>query len=131
MRSLLKNPLAFDLRALWQSLLLVLVFVGVSQILQWSGVGAGAAPFGFLLMLLALVCRIVPLSVFERGARWLLAQSALFFIPPVVSIARQRDVLQADWLPLLIVVVGGTVLTAVMTALSVETACRILTRRRA
>lgn len=41
---------------------------------------------GMVLMLALIVCRIIPLSWVRAGARWLLAEMLLFFVPAVVAV---------------------------------------------
>lgn len=120
-----------DLRGLFQAGLLVAAFVIVGRLVSGLNLPIGAGPLGFGLVLLALSSRLLPVSLVEGGARWLMARSALFFIPAVVSVGRQIDFLAQSWLPLAVVVVGGTVLTLVATALVVDLACRVVIRKHA
>ena len=74
---------------------------------------------------------MLPLRVLERGARWLLAESMLFFVPAIVSVARQRLVFEHSWLPMASVVILGTFATLFATAMTVDVASRMMLRRQA
>lgn len=119
------------LRAPLQALALVGGFALLSLTLRQLAPSLNPALTGFVVVLLALSMRLLPVSLIEDGAKFLIAQSALFLIPPVVAIARQSALLEAHWLPLLVIVVGGTALSAAATAVAVELTSRALVRRQA
>lgn len=51
---------------------------------------------GMVLMLALIVCRIIPLSWVRAGARWLLAEMLLFFVPAVVAVVNYAHLLLVD-----------------------------------
>lgn len=111
-----------------QAALFVAIFAAFARCMANLGVSVNAGPIGFVVVLAALYLRVVPAAAVEQGATWLIAQSAVFMIPPVVAVARSWHVLEANWLPLAAIIVGGTVLTGALTALSVEVTCRAMCR---
>lgn len=111
-----------------QAALFVALFAGFSQCIARLGMSMNAGPIGFVIVLAVLYLRIVPVAAIEQGAKWLIAQSAVFMIPPVVAVARAWPVLEMNWLPLASIIVGGTVLTAAVTAFAVEATCRTMCR---
>lgn len=78
---------------------------------------------GLLLALLA--SGAVPLADLRRGADWLLAEMLLFFIPAVMAVSRHLDLLRHDGVRILAVIVLGTVLVMVATALLVDLTWRL------
>lgn len=122
---------AFGIRSVLQAGGLIAAFVALTFAGKWLGVPVNPALTGFVVVLAALFVRLVPVSAVESGARLLISQSALFLIPPVVAVARQRDMLEANWWPLVVIVVGGTVICTAATSFAVELATRTLQRHRA
>ncbi|NIE66928.1 CidA/LrgA family protein [Burkholderia sp. Ax-1719] len=111
-------------RHLVQATTLTAVFLLLSLLMQKTHMPFNPALTGFAVLFIALLLRFIPLSAVEGGAKLLIAQSALFLIPAVVAVARQKDVLKADWAPLLLILVGGTVLSGAATAVAVELVAR-------
>ena len=116
-------------RAPLQAVALTSGFIALAFTLKTVAPGLNPALTGFAVVLVALSARILPLSMIEDGAKYLIAQSALFLIPPVVAVARQSALLEAHWMPLLVIVVGGTALSAAATAVAVELTSRMISRR--
>ncbi|XAW89061.1 CidA/LrgA family protein [Vibrio sp. CDRSL-10 TSBA] len=74
-----------------------------------------------MLMLLALVmCRVVKVDWFRRGASWLLAEMLLFFIPAVVAVINYQDMLAQQGLRILLVLVLSTIIVIACTAWVVD-----------
>ncbi|ACD20841.1 CidA/LrgA family protein [Paraburkholderia phytofirmans] len=113
-----------------QALALVGSFMALSHVTASISPDMNPAITGFVLVLVGLASKALPLSIIEAGAKFLIAQSALFLIPAVVAVARQSALLQAHWIPLLVIVVGGTAISAAATALAVEFTTLALARRR-
>ncbi|WP_158601854.1 CidA/LrgA family protein [Pararobbsia silviterrae] len=90
-----------------------------------------AGVVGLILLLALLLTGRVPVDGIAAGARWMLAELLLFFVPAVVSIIEYGHLLRHDGLQLMIIIVAGTVAVMVVTGLVVESVTRIETRRRA
>jgi len=73
---------------------------------------------GLLLVLLA--TRAVPLAGLRRGADWLLAEMLLFFIPAVMAVSQHVALLRSEGVRIVAVILIGTVLVMVATALLVD-----------
>ena len=84
---------------------------------------------GVLLLLLA--TRVVPATSLRRGADWLLAEMLLFFIPAVMALEQHLEILRTSGLRILAVIVVGTLVVMVSTAIMVDLAWRWQRGRRA
>ena len=88
-------------------------------------VGASGLPLpgsivglAILLTLLATRC-ISPISV-GRGARWLIGEMLLFFMPAVMGLLDHRELLSAVGIKLVVVIFASTAMVMAGTALAVE-----------
>ena len=116
-----------------QVLLYAGLFVFAQYLVSWLHLPLPANLVGMVLLLALIVCRVIPLKWVRAGARWLLAEMLLFFVPVVVSVVQYPDLLLHSGLKLVVVVVGGTVLVLAATSLAVDRMYRLeirLARRR-
>lgn len=75
---------------------------------------------GMLLLTALLLARVVPLSLVERAADFLLEWLALLFVPAAVSVALHVDVLRGELLGVALVVVATTFVVLLVTGLVAE-----------
>ena len=75
---------------------------------------------GMLLVLAGLLSGRLPLSWLQGGARWLLAEMLLFFIPAAVAAVQFSDLAERSGLRILLVIVVSTVLVMASCALAVD-----------
>ncbi|VDR30362.1 Holin-like protein CidA [Raoultella terrigena] len=59
------------------------LFVCAQYLVNWLHLPLPANLVGMLMLLALIVCRIIPLKWVRAGARWLLAEMLLFFVPAV------------------------------------------------
>lgn len=111
---------------------LIFGFWGAGQgLAHLSGLPIPGALIGLVLLLLALSSgRLSHLSA-RRGAQCFLADMLLFFVPAVLAVTDHPEFLGWLGLKLLVVVLGGTLVVMVATALTVEWCYRWLTARAA
>jgi len=64
-----------------QVLLYAGLFVFAEYLVDWLHLPLPANLVGMVLMLTLILCRALPLSWVRAGARWLLAEMLLFFVP--------------------------------------------------
>ncbi|MFB3167318.1 CidA/LrgA family holin-like protein [Neobacillus sp. 179-C4.2 HS] len=83
--------------------------------------------FGLILLFLALYFRIVKLEWVERGAKWLMAELLLFFVPSAIGIVNYDDILSLQGAEIVLLIGISTVIVLGMTALVAE---RITDRKR-
>lgn len=85
--------------------------------------------WGMILMLALIVCRILPLQWVRAGARWLLAEMLLFFVPAVVAVVNYAQLLLVDGWRIFAVIALSTVMVLGTTAWVVEKVYRYEMRR--
>ncbi len=84
---------------------------------------------GMLLLVALLLRRGAPPAWLEPTAQGLLRHLGLLFVPAGVGIITHTDLLARAWLPLLLTLLLGTMLTLVVTALSLRLLLVLTTRR--
>lgn len=91
-----------------------------------------AGVLGMLLLLLGLLSRVLDLGWFRQGARWLLAEMLLFFIPAVIAVVKYPEIVLHQGLAILLVIVLSTLFVMAVTSLAVDGVYRLelLWRRR-
>jgi holin-like protein len=72
------------------------------------------------LLLLLFATGAVPMTSLRRGADWLLAEMLLFFIPAVMAVWQHLPLLRQEGLRIMVVILCGTLLVMVTTALLVD-----------
>ena len=80
---------------------------------------------GMLLLLVCILLGVVKAQWFRAGARWLLAEMLLFFVPAVVAVVNYQDLLLQEGWRIMLVLVISTVLVLGTTALVVDRVYRL------
>ncbi len=73
-----------------------------------------------VLMLTLILCRALPLSWVRAGARWLLAEMLLFFVPAVVAVVNYAQLLMVDGWRIFAVIALSTLMVLGATARVVD-----------
>jgi holin-like protein len=68
-----------------QVILYVGLFIAAEYFVQWLHLPLPANQVGMILMLALILCRVIPLNWVRAGARLLLAEMPLFFVPALVA----------------------------------------------
>jgi holin-like protein len=76
--------------------------------------------FGLILLFLALYFKFVKLEWVEKGAKWLMAELLLFFVPSAVGIVNYDDILSLQGAEIVLLIGISTVIVLGMTALVAE-----------
>ncbi len=71
-------------------------------------------------MLALIVCRVIPLNWIRAGARWLLAEMLLFFVPAVVAVVNYTQLLLVDGWRIFAVIALSTLMVLGATAWVVD-----------
>lgn len=130
-RRLLREGLG-AVRVVLQVVLLTGIWLGAEWLSACWLPQLPAGVLGMFLLLCALLGRLLPLSWFRQGARWLLAEMLLFFIPAVIAVVKYPTVMRQQGLAILLVIVLSTLFVMAVTALTVDGVYRLelLWRRR-
>ena len=108
-----------------QVLLYAGLFVFAEYLVGWLHLLLPANLVGMLLMLTLILCRVIPLNWVRAGARWLLAEMLLFFVPAVVAVVNYQDLLLEEGWRIMVVLLVSTTLVLGTTALVVDRVYRL------
>lgn len=98
-----------------QVLLYAGLFVFAEYLVGWLHLPLPANLVGMVLMLTLILCRVIPLSWVRAGARWLLAEMLLFFVPAVVAVVNYAQLLMVDGWRIFAVIALSTLMVLVFT----------------
>lgn len=118
------------LRAFAQVLGLVALWWMAEQATRWLALPLPGSVLGLGVLVLLLSTGLLPVAWIKEGADWLLAEMLLFFIPAVVAVVQYPAILLKEGWHLLLVILLGTVVVMVGTALVVERVFRYEHRLR-
>ncbi|MDX7834986.1 CidA/LrgA family protein [Aeromonas caviae] len=80
---------------------------------------------GMLLLLVCILLGVVKAQWFSAGARWLLGEMLLFFVPAVVAVVNYQELLLQEGWRIMVVLIVSTVLVLGTTALVVDRVYRL------
>ncbi|WP_042291154.1 CidA/LrgA family protein [Citrobacter sedlakii] len=112
-----------------QVLLYAGLFIVAQNLVSWLHLPLPANLVGMVLMLTLIVCRILPLRWVRVGARWLLAEMLLFFVPAVVAVVNYAQLLLIDGWRIFAVIALSTLMVLGATAWVVDKVYRYELRR--
>ncbi|CAM7464980.1 MULTISPECIES: CidA/LrgA family protein [Citrobacter] len=112
-----------------QVLLYAGLFIVAQNLVSWLHLPLPANLVGMVLMLALIVCRILPLRWVRAGARWLLAEMLLFFVPAVVAVVNYAQLLLIDGWRIFAVIALSTLMVLGATAWVVDKVYRYELRR--
>lgn len=103
-----------------QVLLYAGLFVCAEYLVNWLHLPLPANLVGMLMLLMLIVCRVIPLNWVRAGARWLLAEMLLFFVPAVVAVVNYAQLLMIDGWRIFLVIGLSTTMVLGATAWVVD-----------
>ncbi len=103
-----------------QVLLYAGLFLFAQYLVSWLHLPLPANLVGMVLMLALIVCRVIPLNWIRAGARWLLAEMLLFFVPAVVAVVNYTQLLLVDGWRIFAVIALSTLMVLGATAWVVD-----------
>src|SRR6516164_10062585 len=98
------------------AILLMFQFAG-EMIRAVTGLPVPGPVIGMVLLLLALLAKLPVPAGIHATSRKLLAYLGLLFVPAGAGVVTRLPMIGAHWLPIVIAVVGSTIITMVITAL--------------
>ena len=108
---------------------LIVLFSWLGQALaQVSGLPVPGGVIGMAIVLVLLATRRLRVRNVHRGASWLLGEMLLFFVPAVMSLLDHREFLGVLGAKLLAVILLGTALVMLGTALTIDLCYRWMNR---
>ena len=96
------------------------LFIVAQYLVQWLHLPLPANLVGMLMMLVLILCRVLPLNWVRAGARWLLAEMLLFFVPAVVAVVNYTQLLMVEGWRIFAVIALSTLLVLGATAWVVD-----------
>ena len=90
-----------------------------------TGLPVPGPVIGMVLLLIALMAKLPLPAGIHATSRKLLAYLGLLFVPAGAGIVTRLPMIGAHWLPIVIAVVGSTIITMVITALAMRVLDRL------
>lgn len=103
-----------------QVVLYALLFLLADRLVAQFHLPLPANIVGMLMLLALIVLRVLPLSWVRAGARWLLAEMLLFFVPAVVAVVNYAQLLMVDGWRIFAVIALSTLMVLGATAWVVD-----------
>lgn len=110
--------------AILQVGLLLLFWQAGEGIVELTAMPVPGGVVGMALLLALLSADRLGVGNVQRGARWLIGDMLLFFVPAVLAVLQHRELLGVLGLKLLAIILVGTALVMAATALTVEACLR-------
>ncbi len=129
---MLHSPLSF-LRMLQRTRFVQIAVLGGIWFLGDAAGRAAGLPIpggviGMVGLLALLITGAVNLASVRSGARWLLAEMLLFFVPTVLAVLDHQEFIGTTGLKIVAIILVGTLLVMTTTALTVDVCYRWRTR---
>ena len=112
--------------AVMQIALLILIWQGGEAVVRVFNLPVPGAVIGMLFLLALLATGQLKVASLRSGAKWLLAEMLLFFIPAVLAILDHKEFLGLLGLKVLAVILVGATTVMVVTALAVDVSYRMM-----
>lgn len=109
------------MRYIWKlsyqiSILIAFSFIG-NLLTTQLGLTLPGSIIGIILLFLCLHLKLIPVQHVTDGADFLLANLLLLFIPSVVGIIQYQDILSANGIQLVVIIIIGTAIVMITTGL--------------
>lgn len=92
----------------------------INQLVAWLHLPVPGSILGIVLLFLMLQFKIIKLEWVDLGAKWLLAEMLLFFIPPVVGVMEYKELMLANGLRIAAVILLSILAVMVVTGVLAE-----------
>jgi len=105
------------IKGILQIAALMLFSMLMNQITSWLHIPVPGSIVGIVVIFILLETHIIRLEWIDIGAKWLLAELLLLFVPAAVGVMKYIPMLQTDGIRILIVVLISTFIVMVSTGL--------------
>jgi len=113
-----------------RDLMVILGFQLVGELVQrMAGIAITGPVLGLVLLLIVLVLRGGPWATLPASARGLLNYLSLLFVPAGAGIAAHFQLIRAEWLPIVVSVVGSSIVAILVTGWTMRAVERWQERR--
>jgi len=106
----------------------VAVLIGFWKIGEWiverTGAPIPGAVLGLVIVLALLATGLLPVRTIQHGAKWLMGEMLLFFLPPMLALLNYPQFLGVLGLKLLFAITVGVLLVMVTTAMTIDLCVR-------
>lgn len=92
----------------------------INQLVAWLHLPVPGSILGIVLLFLMLQFKVIKLEWVDLGAKWLLAEMLLFFIPPVVGVMEYKELMLANGLRIAAVILLSILAVMVVTGVLAE-----------
>lgn len=116
-------------RVVAEMLVLLGLYLLGGQLAAWLHWPIPGGVVGLALLLLVFASGLIRPAVLQLGAGWLMAEMLLFFIPALMSLLDYGALARNQGWRIMLVIAVSTLTVMLVTALTVEYACRWKTRR--
>ncbi|WP_019535488.1 CidA/LrgA family protein [Paenibacillus ginsengihumi] len=113
------------IKSLGQVLFFILVSLLMNRLADWLHWKIPGSILGIGLVFALLQLKILKLEWIDLGAKWLLAEMLLFFIPPAAGMIQYKELLLDSGLRILLVIVCSTVVVMACSGLLTERLARV------
>ena len=116
---------------IFKQLAILIGCLAVGEFVVWlTHVPVPSSILGMLLLTALLQMKVVKLEWVSALSDFLVANMGFFFVPPGVALMLYFDILKAEFVPIVVAVIGSTVLVLVMTGWSHHLTRRLINKVR-
>lgn len=108
------------LKSACQVLGFIVYSVVINKVAEMLHLPIPGSILGIILLFLMLQFKIIKLEWVDLGSKWLLAEMLLFFIPPVVGVMEYKELMLANGIKIIVVLLLSLLAVMVVTGMLAE-----------
>jgi holin-like protein len=121
--------MATFLKSVGQIIFFIVVSLLMNSLADWLHLKIPGSILGIFLVFILLKTKMIKLEWIDLGAKWLLAEMLLFFIPPAASMIQYKTLLLGSGLRILLVIICSTLAVMICAGLIAERIAKQRERR--
>lgn len=110
------------MKTMFKTVAQVLFFVILAKLanllVQWLHLPVPGSILGILMMFILLKCNVIRLNWIDSGAKWLIAEMLLFFIPSVVGIINYKELVMQSGLGIASAIIFSAIVVMISSGLA-------------